>query len=63
MEGDQEKKPEPKFVFVDDNKLADLIHTMLEAADLHVEVPVIKLIMEYQTNNYESLGIIKIKYK
>lgn len=60
MDDKQEERP---YIFVDDNALADLIQTMLAAADIEVEKQVIRLIMQYQTNNYENLGILKIKYE
>lgn len=56
----QEKRP---VVFIDDDKLADDIRKKLAKAGVELETHVIRTIMQYQTNNYENLGIIKIVYR
>lgn len=57
---DEQQQP---VIFVNDAELCDLIHTMLAAADIHVQKEVIRIIMQYQTNNYENLGLLKIVYQ
>jgi hypothetical protein len=52
-----------KTVFIDDAKLASDIQKKLADTGTHVDVKVIRLIMQMQTNNYENLGVIRIAYK
>lgn len=56
----EEKKP--PMVFINDAMLAEQIQVMLAAEGIHVDIPVIRAIMQYQTNNYENLGVIRISY-
>lgn len=51
------------MVFVDNEKLAADIQKRLERVGVFLDTNVIRTIMEYQTNNYENLGIIKIVYR
>ena len=52
-----------KTVHINDAQLANTIHTMLQASGLEVDMNVIKLIMRYQMNHFESIGAIKVVKK
>lgn len=54
------EQEERKGIVVNNDQLAELIQMMLRASDIELDKQVIRLIMQYQTNNYENLGIIKI---
>lgn len=63
-QGEEKQLPAvPRTVFVSDQVVAEHINTMLVAGGIHVDMDIIKLIMRYQSNHYENIGVIKIKYK
>lgn len=53
----------PKQVFINDDKLAEEIQMKLAKVGVVLEKHVIRTIMQYQTDNYENLGVIRIVYR
>lgn len=54
---------EEKLVRMNDLEVAQVIQQMLAASGIEIKLPVILLIMRYQTNHYENIGALKISYE
>lgn len=58
----EKEKEKPRTVVINDRQLAEHIQFLMKMSGIIVDRDLILLIMQYQFNHYENLGVIKVNY-